>query len=215
MATQPGTVIREYLAGKRKKYFSPLNFFLLAVGLFVFTQTTLKPLSRALDLTELREQVRKHPDPVVRERRLKKIDRQEFAQNFVAKNSNYINFALVPVIAFVFFLFYRKAGYNYTEHLVAHLYLSGFSALVFVFFITPYLLATGETRFYLAGVFTYMLFEIFYRTIAYYRFIRRKGTRPFLYALLASITVILLWFIFSSFMMAMYINTGFGMDAKV
>jgi len=104
-----------------------------------------------LNLTALREQVKKHPDPVVRERRLKKVDRQEYGQNFVAKNSNYINFALVPVIAFIFFLFYHKAGYNYTGHLVAHLYLTGFSALFFVVFITPYLLLTGGTSYYLTG----------------------------------------------------------------
>jgi hypothetical protein len=168
-----------------------------------------------LDLTALREQVRKHPDPVVRERRLKKVDRQEYGQNFVAKNSNYINFALVPVIAFIFFLFYRKAGYNYTEHLVAHLYLTGFSALFFVVFITPYLLLTGGTPYYFAGIFAYMMFEILYRSIAYYRFLSRRGIRPFLYALLASVTVILLWFLFSAFMMSLYINTGFEMAAKV
>ena len=36
LTIKTGTVAREYAEGKRKKYFSPLNFFLLAATLYVF-----------------------------------------------------------------------------------------------------------------------------------------------------------------------------------
>ena len=78
LATNPGKVAREYIRGKRKKYFSPLNFFLVVVGLFVFVQVSFKPTG-AVNLNMMKEQVMKIPDPVARERRLAKLERMEAA----------------------------------------------------------------------------------------------------------------------------------------
>src|SRR5262245_11561097 len=38
---KPGVVAEEYLAGKRKKYFSPVNFFLIVAGLLVIIVSAL------------------------------------------------------------------------------------------------------------------------------------------------------------------------------
>ena len=35
LAVKPGIVAREYIAGKRKRYFNPFTFFLIMMGLFV------------------------------------------------------------------------------------------------------------------------------------------------------------------------------------
>ena len=36
LLVKPGTVAREYIGGKRKKYFNPFTFFLILAGLFVY-----------------------------------------------------------------------------------------------------------------------------------------------------------------------------------
>lgn len=65
LARRPGTVIREYVAGRRKVYFSPLNFFLIAVGMFLFVQTTFKPM-RVTNLEGAKNAAMQIPDPVVK-----------------------------------------------------------------------------------------------------------------------------------------------------
>lgn len=41
LATKPGLVAREFVEGKRQKYFRPLNFFLIVAGLVVFMTSML------------------------------------------------------------------------------------------------------------------------------------------------------------------------------
>jgi len=86
----------------------------------------------------------------------------------MAKHSNTINFILTPIVALFFFAFYYRAHLNYTEHVVTNLYMSGFTALVFVVFIAPFLLLTNSTSMYYAEVTAFLLFQVFYRTVTYY-----------------------------------------------
>lgn len=209
LAHQPGIIAREYIAGKRKKIFSPLNFFLLSVALFLFVQTTFNPLKGGADFSTVRKEVLQTKDLAIRERQLLRLDRREQATNFMAKYSNIINFLVIPLVAGFFYLAFRKAGYNYTEHLVANLFFAGFNALVFVVFITPYLVANRNSRAYFAGVIAFLLFEIVYRSIAYQQFTARGGIKAYLYCLLVSLVSVGLWYIISGSIMGLYIATGF------
>ena len=208
LATKPGVVVREFVSGRRKKYFSPLNFFLIVVGLFVFVQTTFRPMD-SISMEAARSEVRKIPDPVVRERRLAKLNRVEAARNFMARYSNYINMAVTPVVALIFFLFYRRRGFNYTEHLIANLYFAGFNALFYIFIITPYLLLTKGKLIFFLGILAFLLWEAFYRAVGYYQFIQKKGKKSFFYALFVSVFAVALWYFFSTSMIKLYMNTGF------
>jgi hypothetical protein len=208
LATRPGIVVREYVRGRRKRYFSPLNFFLIVIGLFLFVQTTFKPL-QAISMDKAKLEVMKLPDPTVRERRLAKLDRIEKGNNFMAKYSNYINMAVTPLMALLFFLAFYKAGFNYTEHLVAHLYFAGFSALFYIFFITPWLVLSKGKPIYYAGIVVFLLAEAVYRAIGYYQFTQRKGVRGFLYCFAISLVTIMGWAVLSSILFAKYIETGF------
>lgn len=205
----PGQVAREYIGGKRKKYFPPLNFYLIVVGLFVFAQTTFKP-AVAINMDQARTQVRKIPDQTVRERRLTKLDRMGKATNFMGKYSNYVNMAVTPLVALLFFLFYRKSGFNYTEHLVANMFFAGMTSLFYVIVITPYLLVTKGSSAYLFGIFFFLLFEMGYRAYGYYGFIGKKGWRHALYAVFVSFITVGAWYMFSRSVITFYIEKGFG-----
>ncbi|MES2645290.1 MAG: DUF3667 domain-containing protein [Bacteroidota bacterium] len=210
LITKPGYAARQYISGQRKKIFSPINFFLISVAFFLFVQTNFRPLDRGLDLSGVKEQVLKLPDRVTRERRLLKLERREKGAAFVAKYSNFINFTITPLIAWLFFMFYRRSGFNYTEHLVANLYLAGFSALFFGLIIAPLLYFNKQTTWYFAIVGLFFSFEVIYRSVYYYNFIQKKGAKSYLYSLFTSLFTVILWYIISSSLMLLYINTGFG-----
>ncbi len=208
LATKPGVVVREYVQGRRKRYFSPLNFFFIVIGLFLFVQTTFKPM-QMISMDKARQEVRAHPDPTVRERRLAKLDRLERGNNFMAKYSNYINMAVTPLMALVFFLAFYKSGYNYTEHLVGHLYFAGFSALFYIFVITPWLVLSKGKPVYYAGIALFLVWEAVYRAIGYFQFTQRKGIAGFLYCLAVSLLAIIGWAVLSSGLFSRYVETGF------
>lgn len=209
LVLKPGQVAREYIGGKRKKYFPPLNFYLIVVGLFVFVQTTFRP-SAAVNMNQARTEVLKIPDQTVRERRLAKLDRMEKATNFMARYSNYVNMAVTPVIALLFYLFFLRSGFNYTEHLVANLFFAGMTSLFYIVVITPYLLLTKGSPAYLFGIFFFLLFELGYRAYGYYGFIGKKGWRHVGYAVFVSFITVGAWYMFSRTVITLYIEKGFG-----
>jgi hypothetical protein len=208
LAVRPGVVAREYIRGKRKKYFNPLNFFLIVVGLFVFAQTTFRPMGK-IDMTAAKQQIAKIPDESTRTRRLAKLERAEKATNFMAQYSNYINMAVTPLVSLIFFLAFYRAGYNFTEHLVANMYFAGFNALVYVFVITPFMVLTRHTSIYLYGIVLFLLWEVIYRTWGYYTFINKKGFRPLAYTAFIAIATVVAWAVFSRMAVQRYIDVGF------
>ncbi len=204
---KPGIVIREYIEGKRKKYYSPLSFFLVVIGLFVFVQTTFHPIE-AVNLSTVKEAVKHIPDKIERERKLAKLNRVEKGSAFLAKYSNVINFVFTPIIALIFFLFYFRSGYNFTEHLVANLFITGINALFFVFIVTPYSILARGTPYFMYGIYAFFAWETIYRTIFYYRFINKKGTYYIIKPLILSASVVAGWYFLSTSLFEYYITHG-------
>jgi len=112
LALRPGTVAREYFAGKRKKYYDPLKFLTLTVGISVL-------LTASFDLMTGSGG---HTNPV---------------SAFVAKHVNIIFFLSVPIAAGFSWLLFRKKGYNYAEHLALHAFLGGFRTVFYLLVFTP------------------------------------------------------------------------------
>ena len=127
----------------------------------------------------------------------------------MAKYSNYINMAITPLYAFIFFLCYKRSGYNYTEHLVANFYFAGFGIVFFILFVVPYTLLTKGSSYYLYGIYGFLIFEALYRSVAYYQFINKKGWKYGLYAFLISSLIVYGWYLFSTMAVAYYIDHGF------
>lgn len=211
LARQPGLVAREYLAGKRKKYFPPVSFYLVLIGLFVFALGAFHTFEQSNNFAEWRAGIRKMPDSqkVVRERRLQKIDRAETAMAFMTKKSNLVSLlAATPLTAFIFFLFYYRRGYNFIEHLVVNFYFAGFGALIFIFIVAPLINLVGTQTFYLFAISAFLVAEALYRSYAYYGFINRGGLKGYLYALLASVTAVSSWIAISTSAISYYIEHG-------
>ena len=104
LSYRPGQVAREYIGGKRKKYFGPLAFLLITVGLASFMVI----LAGANFFTPV-------PD-------------NEIA-NFLQQHINLVIFLQVPLLAGVCALFFWGSKLHYAEHLVLVAYTSGFRLL--------------------------------------------------------------------------------------
>jgi hypothetical protein len=107
MTLNPGKVISEYVAGKRKLYFNPFNFFFITITISAL-------LTHGLDLMQTSVE---HPNAV---------------SEFISKKFNLVIMVSLPIITSFTFLFFRKAKMNYAENLVFHCFTSGYRIVFFV-----------------------------------------------------------------------------------
>jgi hypothetical protein len=208
LAIRPGVVAREYMAGKRKKYFKPVNFFLIVAGILVFMTSYFHYIDDSF-IKNLETNSAAIQDPILQQKMMAMVERIKNVNHYTSKYSNVVNMFATPLYAAIFWLCYRRSRYTYIEHLVANMYFMGFTMLVFSLFLVPWqkiLLTNGNPWRYMIILFC---FEIFYRTMAYYRFINKKGTWPFLKAMGVSVLPVIIWVGGSWLLLDQYIKTGF------
>lgn len=110
LLVNPGMLFREYVTGKRKKYYKPVAFFVLLTALYIIIRSVI-----GYDPFE------NNPLPSnVPESRKKLID----AAQFMVNNINNILFTLVLSIAIFQKLFFFKR-FNFTEYLTMSFYIVG------------------------------------------------------------------------------------------
>lgn len=112
LAIRPGVVAQEYFEGKRKKYYDPLKYLTLCVGISALITAYFDLMSTGSG----------YDNPV---------------SAFVARHINLIFFLSVPLAAFYSWLLFLKKGYNYAEHLALHAFLGGFRTVFFLLIFTP------------------------------------------------------------------------------
>lgn len=196
LALRNGKVAREFIDGKRKKYYPPLTFFLLmaALNLFISTKTD--------DHVNV-DVVKKYPelatiaDAAGRAKWIEFYQRREHGIHFINSNANIIMMVALPIIALVFWLFYRRYKYNYTEHLVAGMYMFAFFTLmILVINLVGFFAKANENMVY--GI--CLLLEIAYFTIFYRNFTESSRWKAFF----ASFFSILSLFLISMVVMSCY-----------
>jgi hypothetical protein len=209
LVTKTGNVAREYLAGKRKKYFPPLNFFLIVAGLLVIIHSVLPerttPLPSRKNTTSVAQRA---PTPEESARYKAMGIRYGKSTKFMGKYANIIAMLAAPLFAFFCRLFYLKGKYNYTEHLVAGLYMIGFTNLVYGFIFIPLgsLLNIGRNYYFIAAL---MLYQIVYIAIFYYRFMHHGTTASAWKAAGVATFAIVFWSALVSALISAYITSGF------
>ena len=145
LISKPEVVLKEYIAGTRKKYANPFAFFgvILAISVFVVGQYSEEFVQMTTDMgmpqTETIESALDNGET-------KRADREMFGYKnesefrkaigvFQMKYYNLLAFLILPIYALIAFIVFRKP-YNYGEHLVINTFIqsvtSGFSILLFV-----------------------------------------------------------------------------------
>jgi hypothetical protein len=120
---RPGIVAKEYIEGKRKKYFSPIQYLILAVAVATFFSVKynlMGPVSGNVN-----------PEVYNQLNEISKFFLQ-FNQ-FIYKYFNLILFVAVPVMALFSWLFYKKSGYNYAENVILNVFLAAQRTLILAY----------------------------------------------------------------------------------
>jgi len=202
LAMKPGVVAREYIVGKRKKYFNPYTFFILLMGAYLLTAQL---FGRVDEPRPVPEAIQRIPDPAVREKASARFDRGQKIGHFYSKHANVLAMVAIPMIAFVFWLFYIRRPYNYAEHLTANMMFVTFANLVFALTVFPLQNLLKGTAWGPWITLVGLLIQVTYFSWAYSQFlqVRTAGgrTKTFFVSLLS----VFVWSVFSLVVMAIYV----------
>jgi hypothetical protein len=190
---QPGITVREYLHGKRKKYFPPVNFFLIAVAIMAISVRVFKTFNMDFMMRATR-------DGVIQ-------PSQSGAQvvlEFVSSQINWIYIGFIPVFTFLFWIFYTKRKYNYIEHLVAGLYWNGIIVLFLALVISPLIFVFNSLDSYYFLSLTFMGALTLYYAVAYYRMLEYASFWKFVKSLAISLAVTFVSFLIFVFLIGTY-----------
>jgi len=112
LLVRPGTVARDYVQGRRKRYFGPFGFLFVVVA----------AASAAFALAGLRAVPTANAKLIA---------------DFLQSHINLVTFAEVPLLAGFSRLLYARAGFNYAEHLVLAAYTSSLRILFATLIVIP------------------------------------------------------------------------------
>jgi Protein of unknown function (DUF3667) len=126
LATKPGTMISNYIDGKRKSYANPIKFGLATSALLMLMTRLRGSLTDAtMEVTD------SFPD-------MDEAGRQfalEYAKITEAMDpyNQILTLLLIPLIAGLFSLFFRKANRSYTDNIAFSFYIMGFIDIIVCF----------------------------------------------------------------------------------
>jgi hypothetical protein len=113
LAVRPGRVAREYVQGRRRKYFNPFTFVLVVVGVASLAMA-------AAGFVNFRGTAPANP-----------------VSAFLQRNVNLVILAQLPLLALFAGLLFRAERLNFAEHLVLASYASGFRSIFFMLVVLP------------------------------------------------------------------------------
>ncbi|MCR9250590.1 MAG: DUF3667 domain-containing protein [bacterium] len=121
LTTSPGLVARTYIQGNRVKYIGPLAYLFLVSTIMILTFEFLN-----VDVKEFLQSSQDYMGVVQPEQNTE--DQQKFMTNmmdWMSDNFRWVSLMFIPFLALWSKLFYRKRGFNYIEHSVIYMYLTG------------------------------------------------------------------------------------------
>jgi len=201
-----GLVAKEYIEGKRKKYFPPLNFFLLIATVFVFMSTLGEPAEKK-DIAKAYPEANQIKDPIKKHQLIGIYQRKENIAHFTTKYSNLMAMCSLPISAFIFWLFYRRAKYNYIEHVVAGMFMQGIGILAYALLVLPVTYLLHIPTYY--GVAAFFLVQLFYFSTFYYGFLNKSTKLAYFKAMGVSFASFMTWSLLSATTIQIYISNGF------
>lgn len=160
LTLRPGQTIRNYLSGKRVNYFKPLAYLFLLSTIYII-------LIQFSNISLTKELVQVHLNDDVNEEIVATIDKQIEATNalfeFLINRFAIMNLLMLPVIALLSYICFRKQKYNYGEHLIINSYVSGH--IILVNFITIALACFIPNSFSFLTILTYVFYVYMYVNI--------------------------------------------------
>ncbi len=126
---RPDQVIKEYLSGVTVKYYNPFRYYIIIVAVSALLQVWLG----VFDLQQAT--IRETFNPNMTE---EELQRQLAYMENVKKFLNIIPLIVLPFIATVFYLVFRKQALNLAEHLVSTTYVYAQTAIIGIFLMSSF-----------------------------------------------------------------------------
>jgi len=118
--TRPGHSIREFIEGKRKFHFKPLAFLFLTSTLYVLLNYLIGHQTFFGDLIEGFKSVGKNTESEI--------------LNWISNKQTYIIIFVLPFFSLASYLAFFKSKYNFFEHIVLNLYITGQQMIIYMIF---------------------------------------------------------------------------------
>jgi hypothetical protein len=202
LVTRPGYVAREYLDGKRKKYFNPLSFLVLTTALYAFC-TYQSEYFKALSRPDQRRAAvqsapaREKPSPQM----IEVFKAMGKASQIVASNNGKV-LALVllwPLLALFTWLFSIRSGHNLAEILVLSAFIMGQLYVVMSLLFIPAFLIAPSTADINNRIF--QVLSVVYMFISFFQFFKNHVV----WAIIKSLLVKVIYVFFFWMMIVLYV----------
>lgn len=164
---RPGTVAREFVEGKRKRYFSPFAFLLILLSLYVLGVSK-TGYSDAIVNSMTSLMTRLQPNSAAVQQDLEGLKEMSKVNDY----SKPLALALIPLTSLFTFALFRKSKFNYAEHLVFNLFTS--VLIYLIFFIVSFLPFLIFPSLVLLFMYVYFLVNAIYAFKAYKGFFQES-----------------------------------------
>jgi hypothetical protein len=124
--TQPGIIALDYVEGKRKKYFNPLQYLVIIIGIVTFLIARSHFIEQVMSTITTMNSTNVPASAVKQQLKI-----AQFFQRYF----NIIMFLLIPILSFFSWLFFRKKKFNYAEHILLQVTLQAQSNTNFVIYL--------------------------------------------------------------------------------
>jgi hypothetical protein len=180
LSFRPGHVVREYIEGKRKKYFNPFSFLLIMLALQILAYNKTDLLSALTDKSA--EMIRSMGSSIKYEDVAKEMDQARIKSEKAVEYNKALNLILLPILALMTWLLFRKSKFNYTENLIFHFFIMG-QVLVFflVFCVLPFLIFPDQV---IVIYYLYFLLLLGYNLFSFRQFFQDTWTKTILKSVL-------------------------------
>jgi len=183
LCVKPGVISREYIEGKRKKYFSPIKYLIIVVSISAIMVVNFE--GYGIDY-----------EPAFSEE--SEID-DLIEQKYVNHNYyKYLLFLSIPLAALVTRMVFRNSGNNYAEDLVLNTYVISQVVLFHTIAVTPLLIFSSSLDDWI--ILIYLILSGFYTIFAYMQYYRGKRFKILLQSVSALIVFTLLHNMISHFL---------------
>jgi Protein of unknown function (DUF3667) len=131
--TRPGHSIREFLEGKRVKHFKPISLVIVLAGLYGLLFHFFK-INMFTDYVVISGDVERvnHINEVIKN-----------MSEWIGQHYSILALLQIPIFTIGTYLCFRKAGYNFVEHLIINTFLVGQRLILHIFTFPLYYISNG------------------------------------------------------------------------
>jgi hypothetical protein len=187
LVTKPGIVAREFMEGRRKRYFNPLSFLVITSAVFAYIDDTTGYMEALTGGSQGTDSARVSPQM------------REVFEIVRTSGKTLTLFLIAPLFALLSWLFFIRSKYNYAENFVLNAFLFG-EAMIFriVFFIPVHVIFPEYT-----ARITWFFYEpvfLLYMIVAFRQFYRQNLFLTIIKAIFIRVLfVVLFWFLILGF----------------